>query len=366
MLSRLIQLLLWLVSALLLVGGAQATTRLPAGCQSGEIFGYDKTLAAELQLRRSRAEDHTSRFVTRIFPRTGTRVRRDRVRSRGLRFTGKERDAETGLDFFEARYMSSAQGRFTSPDPLPGWQGDPQSWNMYAYARNNPLLYTDPTGMSYEVCDTQGNCTKKDLSDAEFNKFKKDSTSDYFANGKIYHRNDDGSVTQTGTYRRTGDDLDDGAVSILTGLEQRAGASNQFIGAFAGASIVAGTGVGLALQASGGAGLTTLSNITPNNLVYQSINALGDVQYVGITNSFARRQAQHAARFVIQRVPGLQNLTRAEAPAVEQVLIEKFGLAKNGGTLLNQINSIASTNPIYANSLKVGAQILKNVGYPGF
>lgn len=35
------------------------------------------------------------------------------------RFTGKERDQETGLGFFNARYMSSAEGRFSSPDPLP-------------------------------------------------------------------------------------------------------------------------------------------------------------------------------------------------------------------------------------------------------
>ncbi len=34
----------------------------------------------------------------------------------GIQFTGKERDAETGLDYFGARYMSAAQGRFTSPD----------------------------------------------------------------------------------------------------------------------------------------------------------------------------------------------------------------------------------------------------------
>ena len=38
------------------------------------------------------------------------------------KFTGKERDAETGLEFFNARYMSSAQGRFTSPGPV-GWIG---------------------------------------------------------------------------------------------------------------------------------------------------------------------------------------------------------------------------------------------------
>lgn len=64
------------------------------------------------------------------------------------RFTGKERDGETGLDYFGARYLSTAQGRFTSPDiPLIDQQpGDPQSWNLYSYVRNNPLTYRDPTG----------------------------------------------------------------------------------------------------------------------------------------------------------------------------------------------------------------------------
>lgn len=54
----------------------------------------------------------------------------------------------TGLDYFRARYFSAAQGRFTSPDlPLADQDpADPQSWNLYAYGRNNPLLYTDPTG----------------------------------------------------------------------------------------------------------------------------------------------------------------------------------------------------------------------------
>jgi RHS repeat-associated protein len=62
-------------------------------------------------------------------------------------FTGKERDAQTGLDFFEARYLSSPQGRFTSPDPLGGSLADPQTLNKYAYVRNNPLRFTDPTGL---------------------------------------------------------------------------------------------------------------------------------------------------------------------------------------------------------------------------
>ena len=65
-----------------------------------------------------------------------------------VRFTGKERDAETGLDYFGARYFAGAQGRFTSPDVplLDQHPSDPQSWNLYAYARNNPLRFIDPTG----------------------------------------------------------------------------------------------------------------------------------------------------------------------------------------------------------------------------
>jgi len=66
------------------------------------------------------------------------------------KFTGKERDAESGLDYFGARYFSGAQGRFTSSDPVfvtAHRVSDPQQWNLYAYSRNNPLRFTDPTGL---------------------------------------------------------------------------------------------------------------------------------------------------------------------------------------------------------------------------
>ena len=69
-------------------------------------------------------------------------------------FAGKERDAETGFDYFGGRYYASQTGRFTTVDPghVNGDIFDPQSWNAYAYARNNPLKYTDPTGTEYEIC----------------------------------------------------------------------------------------------------------------------------------------------------------------------------------------------------------------------
>jgi RHS repeat-associated protein len=67
------------------------------------------------------------------------------------RFTGYERDSESGLDFAQARYCSSALGRFTSPDPLisSAKQNDPQSWNRYIYVGNRPLNYIDPSGLDW-------------------------------------------------------------------------------------------------------------------------------------------------------------------------------------------------------------------------
>src|SRR6266446_3228107 len=72
------------------------------------------------------------------------------------KFTGKERDSESGLDNFGARYNSSAMGRFMSPDS-PGYSSlaNPQAWNLYAYTLNNPLKYNDPSGHTVQ-CTTDG------------------------------------------------------------------------------------------------------------------------------------------------------------------------------------------------------------------
>ena len=76
------------------------------------------------------------------------------------KFTGKERDAESGLDNFEARYLGSSLGRFMSPDPMGGHQEDPQTLNKYAYVRNNPTTLTDPTGLDFNLnCDKNNGTT---------------------------------------------------------------------------------------------------------------------------------------------------------------------------------------------------------------
>ncbi len=81
----------------------------------------------------------------------------------GSRCTGKERDTESGLDMFGARYYASSMGRFMIPD----WAGkptavpyamfsDPQSLNLYGYVRNNPLSKADVDGHCYPWCTVLG------------------------------------------------------------------------------------------------------------------------------------------------------------------------------------------------------------------
>ena len=79
-------------------------------------------------------------------------------------FTGKERDSESGNDYFGARYYASTMGRFLSPDkPVDQHPEDPQSWNLYSYVRNNPLISIDQDGnydcgqMTADQCTQFGN-----------------------------------------------------------------------------------------------------------------------------------------------------------------------------------------------------------------
>jgi RHS repeat-associated protein len=118
----------------------------------------------------------------------------------GSRSSGKERDAETGLDYFGARYYSGAQGRFITPDPLMASAkiSNPQTWNRYIYALNNPLLFVDPDGLDVdEACAESDGCQitlkvnivyDSKLSKTERKKFKKEQVAkakEDYANSNI-------------------------------------------------------------------------------------------------------------------------------------------------------------------------------------
>ena len=177
------------------------------------------------------------------------------------KFTGKERDSETGLDYFGARYMSSAQGRFTSPDPggFGSALADPQSWNAYAYGRNNPLKYTDPTGLAYTVCQTdsdgnKSNCgTVDDKNDKAFLQSLNDSGLSMTAGGRILN----GSGDQIGTasyFSQAQQNSDSQAAQFLT---NQVGPLVNGLG-YATGGVLLGAGAGAAYGAIAG-GSTALS-----------------------------------------------------------------------------------------------------------
>lgn len=131
---------------------------------SGTVFYY---FGDHLGTSRSivQAGQSSPCYDADYYPFGGERVVTDTC-PQAYKFTGKERDSESNLDFFIARYYSSNFGRFLSPDEFTGGPVDafsssdplptsslpyalitnPQSLNKYTYTWNNPLRYTDPDG----------------------------------------------------------------------------------------------------------------------------------------------------------------------------------------------------------------------------
>jgi RHS repeat-associated protein len=86
------------------------------------------------------------------------------------KFTGYERDDETGLDFAQARMYASIQGRFTSVDPdgIGAAISEPQSWNGYAYCGNRPTTLTDSSGLLWVYNENNGNLYYSDLTSEQW------------------------------------------------------------------------------------------------------------------------------------------------------------------------------------------------------
>jgi len=164
-----------------------------------------------------------------------------------LHFTGKERDAESGLDNFRVRYDSSNFGRFLSPDPnnAGGFehQDDPQSWNGYSYARNNPLIYRDPNGESYTICDTTNHY--QSITDVGFGDYLQRNPNVELINNQIYIKDDNGNFQLEGSYKAgpSDDSIGPEGNDILGGA---------LIGLASGGAVAAGEGLIDGLAGSAG------------------------------------------------------------------------------------------------------------------
>jgi len=187
-------------------------------------------------------------------------------------FTGKERDSESGNDYFGDRYFASSMGRMLSPDPgnisAIFHMDDPQSWNGYAYAHNNPLRFTDPTGDTYRVCDSNGqNCSNLDDKTFEADQAKDQKNGEYFQNGTMFHKDANGNNVTDGTYKQTDVDMPGDAGTNIAAMGRIAsdgnGAINMMLTNYATTIATAGVGELVGPAVSGYIQASKLSMLKP-------------------------------------------------------------------------------------------------------
>jgi len=136
--------------------------------------------------------------------------------------TGKERDQESGNDYFGARYYASTTGRFLSPDPsglVFASLANPQSLNLYGYAQNNPLSYVDPTGLDCAYLNDAGTGLEKGGLDQNSNATECGQNGGYWVNGGLTNLqidNNNNSITLTGT--TNGSDTTSASYQIQTSV----------------------------------------------------------------------------------------------------------------------------------------------------
>ena len=170
---------------------------------------------------------------------TALKYAADSMSGPAQKFTGKERDNESGLDYFGARYFSGAGGRFTSADaPLVDqFAANPHSWNLYVYSRNNPLRFIDPTGRE---CITLDNGTIVDDGQG--------TLCDQVSQGDREEQNNPSVTVHTGS-------LSVFAEAFVREMDRRASGTKQLI--FVGAAAGVAGGVVVGAGATAGAGYFT-------------------------------------------------------------------------------------------------------------
>ncbi|MDO8669011.1 MAG: RHS repeat-associated core domain-containing protein [Candidatus Buchananbacteria bacterium] len=193
------------------------------------------------------------------YPFGGVRIdEKTGVFSEQKKFTGKELDKDTGLYYYGARYYDGRVGRFTGVDPA-YWDSrylskllvDPQSWNSYAYARNNPLRLIDPDGWFWrEVYSFTQGVGNAIVSDNALGFGRQNRNDSYFNSGQ---KVGDAIAMVQGSYET--------AAGIVT---TAAGAAGGIVMSPSGAGAIVGAGVSVGGVAATGHGISVVANSMHN------------------------------------------------------------------------------------------------------
>lgn len=175
------------------------------------------------------------------------------------KFTGYERDIESNLDFAHARYYSNQNGRFISVDPENAGADEeyPQSWNGYAYGGNNPILFVDPDGREYLLCDkdrkncvTQTDEIVKGARRKLRGSFQETGRDGHFDMGNVLDEN--GNVI--GTYERISIDRE---YQFFYSIAENSIKKAKVVGVLAGAAVVTGACIGTGICAAMGTAIAS-------------------------------------------------------------------------------------------------------------
>jgi len=243
--------------------------------------------------------------------------------------------------FFNARWLDPALGRFSQADTLiPEASQGTQAWDRYAGMNNNPVRFNDPTG---HMVDDGCNSESCDLTNQDIIENLRREADWLAENENIKCASGEGnhcgaSAAEISLFLF-------GGMTVLS-ADIWVSASYSTLAEFFG---------GLCLD-----GDCSNEVRTGTNVVYRLIEN-GTTKYIGISNDFSRRAGEHlrGSGWSITPIQGLENLSRYDARAVEQVLIEHYGL----DNLYNMINSIATSNSIYQEAIQRGTMILQSLGF---